>query len=222
MSPEEAAEAKKMMAAGPPPGGCKGKEECEAYCQDPAHAEECMAFAERAGLISPEEAERARKGMEIIQRGGPGGCKSEKECRLYCQDPAHMEECLNFAVEQGFMSPEEAQKIREMMQIAPPGTQPAPMPPEGMPPGEIPPVPSEGMPTIPPAALPPGFEGKCATPQECIQYCFQHPQDPACQAMMPTTPKMMAPPPEMIPPPKGTLPPPPPPTETPPSTETPP
>ncbi len=153
MPPEEAAQVKKMAQMGVTtgPGGCKGKEECDAYCADPGHRAECIEFGQKMGLMPPEEAEKARRGMEMIQRGGPGGCKSEEECKSYCGDPAHVEECLNFALEQGFMSSEEAQMIREGMLIGPP---PGEIP-EGMPPGEMP----GGMPPpggIPPGGVPPG------------------------------------------------------------------
>ena len=79
--------------------------------------------------------------------GGPGGCKSEEECKIYCQDPAHAEECIRFSVEQGFMSSEESQRMLEMMQMAPPAGIPPTeeMPSEYMPPEEMiqPPPPEE-------------------------------------------------------------------------------
>lgn len=190
MKPEEAEMAKKMAQAGPSPGNCKGKEECETYCQDPAHSQECLDFAVRAGQMSPEEGEKARKGMEMMRKGGPGGCQSEAECKAYCQDPAHGEECLNFAIEQGIMSAEEAQRMREMMRI------PAPEmgPPPGMPPPEG--IPPEGMPSegVPPEGIMPGVP--CTSPEECMQYCFQNPTDPFCQAMMPPGAIFPQPPPQ--------------------------
>lgn len=58
------------------PGGCKSREECEAYCKE--HAEECgFGGGESGGGFS-----------------GPGGCKSREECEAYCKD--HQEECKNF------------------------------------------------------------------------------------------------------------------------------
>lgn len=128
MSAEEAEMAKKMTQAGPTPGGCRGEEECRNYCQDPAHAKECIDFAVKIGEMSPETAEEARRGMEMMRRGGPGGCKSEGECMAYCDDPAHGEECFNFAVQQGLIEPEEAQFMREERELLQMETGPEEMP----------------------------------------------------------------------------------------------
>ena len=101
MSPEELAEAKKFapyIARGETPGQCKAKEACEDYCGDSAHIEECVNFAEKAGLISGEDAALAKK---IGTAGGPGGCRSREECESFCQDAANQEECFNFAKEHG-------------------------------------------------------------------------------------------------------------------------
>ena len=55
MSKEEIEMAKKFMAAGSKgPGGCEGKNECEAYCNNLDHIDECISFAEENNLIPPE------------------------------------------------------------------------------------------------------------------------------------------------------------------------
>ncbi|KAF0132395.1 MAG: hypothetical protein FD145_1644 [Candidatus Saganbacteria bacterium] len=51
------------------PGGCKGKEECEEYCNNIDHIDECIAFAEENNLIPPEELEEAKKVQAAIKRG---------------------------------------------------------------------------------------------------------------------------------------------------------
>lgn len=115
MDPEEAEQALKMMRLGitSGPGGCRGKDECEGYCEDPANGEACMQFALEHGLMDPEEAEMARK----VMAGGPGGCKGQAECEAYCQDPSHGEECIRFTVEIGEMSAEEAEEMLENMRM---------------------------------------------------------------------------------------------------------
>lgn len=98
--PEELADAKKfapLIKRGETPGQCKRKEECEAYCNDTSHFEECVVFAEKAGIISKEDAELARK----TKGKGPGGCKSKTECETFCTDPTNQESCINFAKEHG-------------------------------------------------------------------------------------------------------------------------
>lgn len=86
------------------PGGCTSKAQCEAYCQDETHIDECVEFGRRAGFISDKEVEMIKK-----TRGrGPGGCRGERECRAYCDNEGHIEECIAFAKEHGLMSENEA------------------------------------------------------------------------------------------------------------------
>lgn len=117
------------------PGGCKG-EACHAYCEDPKHQDECFAFAKENKLIPEGEIKMMEQGRglakKVMEMGGPGGCASEKECKTYCGDPSHVEECLAFAVEQGGMHRDDAEgKLREFIQRA--GEVVRPM--IGMPPG---------------------------------------------------------------------------------------
>ena len=111
----EARQAAKAMENGArPPGGCKNKRSCDDYCSDPNNMEECFAFAEKAGFIPPEELEQARKIIPLMKAGKtPGGCKSKVECETYSEDEANMEVCANFAIEAGFMKPEEAEMFRK-------------------------------------------------------------------------------------------------------------
>ncbi len=96
--PEELAMAKKMlplMESGKTPGGCTSKESCGEYCDTEGHMEECIAFAEEAGLMSKEEAEMAKK----TGGKGPGGCKSKEQCQTYCEQ--NQEECMQWAKDNG-------------------------------------------------------------------------------------------------------------------------
>lgn len=123
MSSEELQEAKKVAKAlregAQLPGGCKNKEECEVYCKDPSRMGECIEFAEKAGFLSSEELEEARKVVKALQSGAtlPGNCRGKEECETYCQDPSHMEECIVFAEAAGFIPPEEAAMARKMMPL---------------------------------------------------------------------------------------------------------
>lgn len=114
MSPQEAERARKF-AGKTGPGGCRG-EECRTYCENPENAEVCLEFAEREGLIPKEEAERARKFTRATQEGGPGGCKGV-QCRDYCESAEHREECFEFAKKQGFINPEEEQRMEAGLKI---------------------------------------------------------------------------------------------------------
>lgn len=112
---KEARQAAKAISSGiTPPGNCRGKKGCDTYCSEPSHMEECLIFAEKAGFIPPEEAERARKIIPLMMRGEmPGGCRGKAECEIYCSDQSHSEECANFAIKAGFMKPEEAEMFKK-------------------------------------------------------------------------------------------------------------
>lgn len=123
MEPEEAERALRIAELGimGGPGGCQSEQECKFFCDQPENMEECIDFGVLIGDMTPEEAEQAKKGMEMMMRGGPGGCKSEDECRAYCELPDHFEECLRFQVEMGFISQEEAQLMQQKMPTQPQG-----------------------------------------------------------------------------------------------------
>ncbi len=113
-------EAKKIQtfirSGGQMPGGCISKESCENYCGNFDHAEECIAFAEKAGLDIKGEKDGVppKKVLELMKAGKtPGGCKSKKECDVFCGDQNNFEACLAFAEEAGFMNQEEATRIKK-------------------------------------------------------------------------------------------------------------
>lgn len=97
------------------PGNCKGQEECRKYCSDSARQEECFKFAKGKGLTRPEDEESFEVGQKLNETvktsGGPGGCKSDDECRSYCSDQAHVEECFAFASAHGGVSEEKAKAL---------------------------------------------------------------------------------------------------------------
>ena len=98
-----------LMRRGETPGGCTSEQSCETYCSDSANAMECVAFGEKVGFISSEEAEIARK----TGGKGPGGCSSPVECDRFCNNPDNREQCFAFAKEHGLIGEEE---IRELEQ----------------------------------------------------------------------------------------------------------
>jgi len=113
MPKEEIDEARKFMALmqqGESPGGCTSKEQCEKYCFEDSHIEECIAFAEKAGVMTAEEAEMARK----VGGKGPGGCHSKGQCEAYCE--ANSGECFEWAKEKGLISEDDLKKMSEGME----------------------------------------------------------------------------------------------------------
>ena len=112
---KEAKQVQKALKAGAKlPGGCTNKKSCDEYCGDPNNIEQCLAFAEQAGFISPEEAEHAKKALPLIKAGkSPGGCTTKEKCESYCAIEDNILECVAFAEEAGFIGKEEAEMVRK-------------------------------------------------------------------------------------------------------------
>jgi hypothetical protein len=128
MSKEEIAMAKKFIAAGSQgPGGCRGKNECETYCNNIEHIDECISFGEENNLIPPKELEEAKKVQAAIKRGvKPPPCGNKRQCDIYCEEPDHMEECINFGIEAGFIQGEELEDVQKMLAAIKRGVKPPP------------------------------------------------------------------------------------------------
>lgn len=89
-----------LKKGGQLPGKCTDKGSCEKYCQIDSHFNECLDFAESAGLVSKEDAYLARK----IGGKGPGGCNSKASCEAYCAKDSHADQCVTFALDNGLVS----------------------------------------------------------------------------------------------------------------------
>ncbi|MFH1192925.1 MAG: hypothetical protein V1656_01245 [Candidatus Jorgensenbacteria bacterium] len=112
MSEQEIKDSQKMLAAvkkGAKPPACKGKAECDKYCNEEGHMEECIAFSEAAGFMKPEEAAMARK----TGGKGPGGCMGKEVCDAFCNNPDNQQACFDFGKENGMIPPEELQKMEQ-------------------------------------------------------------------------------------------------------------
>lgn len=122
MNSHELAEAEKVLAAldrgAKLPTGCTNKKTCQSICQAPSNmkiARECFDFAEEAGLLPPEvNREQAEKMFKAIEEGR-APFKSPKDFEQ-CENPGSdeiMEKCINFALENGFLSGEEAEMVKK-------------------------------------------------------------------------------------------------------------
>ncbi|KKS01646.1 MAG: hypothetical protein UU54_C0002G0019 [Candidatus Yanofskybacteria bacterium GW2011_GWA2_41_22] len=120
--------ARKFVASGNKgPGGCTGKDSCETFCNDISHIEECVSFAEQNGLMPEKELKEARQVRDAIKRGiKPPACTSKKACDSYCEAPEHMEECISFAIEAGFMPEAEKENAQKMLSAIKRGVKPPP------------------------------------------------------------------------------------------------
>ncbi|MHB9019954.1 MAG: hypothetical protein ACYC3G_03750, partial [Minisyncoccota bacterium] len=103
LSAEELAMAKKFKEAGMVgPGGCKGQIECDKYCGNQEHMEECMNFAIKNGMMDQQKQIESEKVLAAIKRGVKmPACNGQEECDKYCSSSEHMEECINFGIEAG-------------------------------------------------------------------------------------------------------------------------
>ena len=128
MSKEEVETAKKFIAAGNKgPGGCSGKNECETYCNNIDHIDECVAFGEKNNLMPPEELKEAKMVQSAIKRGvKPPACNGKKACDTYCESPNNMEECIAFGAEAGFIQGKELEDAQKMLTAIKKGVKPLP------------------------------------------------------------------------------------------------
>lgn len=128
MPAREVEQARKFLAAGAKgPGGCTGRESCEAYCNDPANIDACVDFAEKNGLMSGEELAEAKKVQVAIRSGvKPPPCGGRDKCRDYCESPENMPACIEFAKAAGLMSEEDQKNADQMLRAIQSGAKPPP------------------------------------------------------------------------------------------------
>lgn len=117
MPPQELEEAKKVQAAkarGVKMPACGSKKQCDTYCSDSSHMEECITFAQEAGLMSTDELEKSKKALTAIKAGvKPPPCQGKEACDVYCSQEEHFDACLDFALAAGFMDPKEAEMAKK-------------------------------------------------------------------------------------------------------------
>jgi hypothetical protein len=93
---------------------CETKAECLDFCSRPENLNQCLAFAEKSGILSRYEALLFKRTGGI----GPGGCKTKEECKEYCGKEDNVDECLAFAKEYGFMSQGQVAEAVRLRDIA--------------------------------------------------------------------------------------------------------
>ena len=115
-----------IVKTGGGPGGCTTERECFSYCNDVDRIDECVAFAEKNGFMEGEELAEAKKIQAIVKSGKsmPGNCKNRTACEAYCKNTEHMDECIAFAKEAGFMSAEEIAEIEKFLPLIKSGQTP--------------------------------------------------------------------------------------------------
>lgn len=118
ISGDQLAEAKKfqtILKSGEQfPGGCTSRNTCEVYCGSPDNADECLAFAEKTGVLDEKELAEAKKFIGLMKSGEtPGRCQSKEQCETYCESEENFEQCFAFAEKNGLVSKEEAEAFKK-------------------------------------------------------------------------------------------------------------
>ncbi len=120
-------EAKRFKNAGSVgPGGCDSAFSCEVHCNDINNINECIAYGEEHGFLEGEDLEEAKAVQRALAQGAelPGGCTNKDSCEVYCSDAAHSRECLDFAVQAGFIDEDELPYIERALAIMNEGRSP--------------------------------------------------------------------------------------------------
>lgn len=103
-------------------GNCASEIECQAYCDNPDNLEACITYGEKSGRLSGPELEEAKKVLPFLKAGTtPGNCKTEKECDDYCSKQENFNECVDFAVKIGELTPEKAELAKKTGGVGPGG-----------------------------------------------------------------------------------------------------
>lgn len=99
-------------------GGCASKQDCKTYCDNIDHADACLTFAQAHGLMTKDEVAGAKKVTIAIKADGrPGNCAGPEDCRKYCSDKSHADECLAFAQKHNLISKEDVSRVGKIVDL---------------------------------------------------------------------------------------------------------
>lgn len=113
---EETIKAKKIVKMKKGPGKCVTYDFCEQYCENENNTKECLLFAKKNNLMSLDELDEANKVIGYIEKGKtPKGCKTKKECEIFCDNQKNFEECFSFAKEKGLLNVDEIEKAEKAL-----------------------------------------------------------------------------------------------------------
>ncbi|MBI1985029.1 MAG: hypothetical protein HYS60_02930 [Candidatus Wildermuthbacteria bacterium] len=105
------------MQKGESPGGCKDEASCRNYCEDIDHIEECVNFVEKFNLASVDELKEIHQ-MANVKKAGvafPGNCKTKESCLKYCDNSVNAVECMEFALNAGFIPQEDIEAVGKIL-----------------------------------------------------------------------------------------------------------
>jgi hypothetical protein len=93
---------------------CESKTECLDFCSKEENLDQCLAFAEKSGILSRGEVLLFKRTKGV----GPGDCKTKEECKEYCSKAENVDECLAYAENFGFMTQEQVAEAVRLRDVA--------------------------------------------------------------------------------------------------------
>ena len=95
-------------------GNCGSFDLCKVYCDEPSHADACLSFGEKQGLIKKEEVGQAKKFKASLNKGDVpvAGCTDEDSCKELCNLPENRDACFAWAKNHGFIKESDLQKFQ--------------------------------------------------------------------------------------------------------------
>jgi hypothetical protein len=96
-------------------GNCTNESNCKQYCTQSENMLACANYGEKRGLVSPEEAARAREFADVLRGEGPGGCKDQKGCESYCNGTSHLNECVSFAEKHNLIPADQLKEAKKVL-----------------------------------------------------------------------------------------------------------
>ncbi len=87
----------------------KDLQDCDQYCADSSHVEECVKFSVAMGNMTEAQ------GQNAIKNGnkGPGGCVGRDACNTFCDNPDNQDACFNFGKDNGMIPEADLQKMQQ-------------------------------------------------------------------------------------------------------------
>lgn len=99
---------------------CSSQDACKDYCDVTENVETCLKYAELYGLMSKDQIAEATKMLKYVKSGEtPGKCRTETECKNYCDSPGNINECVDFALKMGEITADEAARVKKTGGVGP-------------------------------------------------------------------------------------------------------
>jgi len=96
-------------------GNCTSESNCKQFCAESGNILACTNYGEKRGLVSSEDAAKAREFADVLRGEGPGGCKDQKGCESYCNGVSNLNECVSFAEKHNLIPPDQLKEAKKVL-----------------------------------------------------------------------------------------------------------